>query len=258
MLFADIKETKYPLLAICPFRTYGTDDRWLMKAFRLFPSGALKWTFHPVEENGYAKANFYFSYEEAVHTAEIFNASIRQRIDEIDLPDVDRESLLLKAEKEVTALLRRSGEEQLMLQEAMRRHASDTRPHLDDLKIAGSPQKEVQASLYATLKETPYVGLVNLPRFNLVLAKTIDSKWGQIRSNQKTILLCFREKIAKGFGLSATDHWGRTKATIRSMLLPRVGIPRHPATQSTNIRPPIPRSSGRAVGAQRRRFALLV
>ena len=37
-----------------------------------------------------------------------------------------------------------------------------------------------------------------------------------------------------------------------------VRIPRHPATQPTNIRPPIPRSSGRAVGAQRRRFALLV
>ncbi|WP_339439741.1 cupin domain-containing protein, partial [Pseudomonas sp. EA_15y_Pfl1_P104] len=35
-------------------------------------------------------------------------------------------------------------------------------------------------------------------------------------------------------------------------------IPRHPATQSTNIRPPFPRSSGQAVGAQRRRFALLV
>jgi len=35
-------------------------------------------------------------------------------------------------------------------------------------------------------------------------------------------------------------------------------IPRHPATQPTNIRPPIPRSSGQAVGAQRRRFALLV
>ena len=35
-------------------------------------------------------------------------------------------------------------------------------------------------------------------------------------------------------------------------------IPRHPATQPANIRPPIPRSSGQAVGAQRRRFALLV
>ena len=38
----------------------------------------------------------------------------------------------------------------------------------------------------------------------------------------------------------------------------KVRIPRHPATQPTNIRPPVPRSSGRAVGAQRRRFALLV
>jgi hypothetical protein len=37
-----------------------------------------------------------------------------------------------------------------------------------------------------------------------------------------------------------------------------VRIPRHPATRSTNIRPPVPRSSGQAVGAQRRRFALLV
>ena len=40
--------------------------------------------------------------------------------------------------------------------------------------------------------------------------------------------------------------------------LPCLRIPRHPATQSTNIRPPVPRSSGQAVGAQRRRFALLV
>ncbi|WP_199525522.1 hypothetical protein [Pseudomonas synxantha] len=37
-----------------------------------------------------------------------------------------------------------------------------------------------------------------------------------------------------------------------------VRIPRHPDTQPTNIRTPIPRSFGQAVGAQRRRFALLV
>ncbi|MHC8378506.1 hypothetical protein ACYZT3_21640 [Pseudomonas sp. MDT1-16] len=45
---------------------------------------------------------------------------------------------------------------------------------------------------------------------------------------------------------------------ITKTFVGKMGIPRHPATQSTNIRPPIPRSSGRAVGAQRRRFALLV
>ncbi|WP_339439059.1 MULTISPECIES: S1 family peptidase [unclassified Pseudomonas] len=47
----------------------------------------------------------------------------------------------------------------------------------------------------------------------------------------------------------------------QSVLIARLShlrIPRHPATQSTNIRPPFPRSSGQAVGAQRRRFALLV
>ena len=35
-------------------------------------------------------------------------------------------------------------------------------------------------------------------------------------------------------------------------------IPRHPDTQPTNIRTLVPRSFGQAVGAQRRRFALLV
>ncbi|WP_454843867.1 histidine phosphatase family protein [Pseudomonas gorinensis] len=57
---------------------------------------------------------------------------------------------------------------------------------------------------------------------------------------------------------------GRQQAEALSRdngVFPRTGclrIPRHPATQSTNIRPPVPRSSGQAVGAQRRRFALLV
>ncbi|SBW80544.1 hypothetical protein PVE_R1G2660 [Pseudomonas veronii 1YdBTEX2] len=37
-----------------------------------------------------------------------------------------------------------------------------------------------------------------------------------------------------------------------------VRIPRHPDTQPTNIRTLVPRSFGQAVGAQRRRFALLV
>lgn len=57
-----------------------------------------------------------------------------------------------------------------MLKETIRRHASDRRPLLDDLKIAGFPGKEAQASLHAALLP-PHVGLVNLPRLNTVLAK---------------------------------------------------------------------------------------
>lgn len=44
----------------------------------------------------------------------------------------------------------------------------------------------------------------------------------------------------------------------RKAITDRVRIPRHPDTQPTNIRTPVPRSFGQAVGAQRRRFALLV
>ncbi len=57
------------------------------------------------------------------------------------------------------------------------------------------------------------------------------------------------------------DHearWMQTVGGFSGRRMPELRIPHHPATQSTNIRPPIPRSSGRAVGAQRRRFALLV
>ncbi|ATV20365.1 hypothetical protein CUB86_24525 [Pseudomonas syringae pv. actinidiae] len=70
----------------------------------------------------------------------------------------------------------------------------------------------------------------------------------------------------KQMSFADAEYAGKRKQTRRERFLIemdqvvpwKVRIPRHPATQSTNIRPPIPRSSGQAVGAQRRRFALLV
>ncbi|KIH82998.1 PAS domain S-box protein [Pseudomonas batumici] len=53
---------------------------------------------------------------------------------------------------------------------------------------------------------------------------------------------------------AAFEHMWATLKAGRSWMR----IPRHPASHSTHIRPPVPRSSGQAVGAQRRRFALLV
>jgi hypothetical protein len=55
-----------------------------------------------------------------------------------------------------------------------------------------------------------------------------------------------------------TDLYVKDNHAIYGVVTLGVRIPRHPATQPTNIRPPVPRSSGQAVGAQRRRFALLV
>ncbi|XVO89405.1 hypothetical protein ACQ9Y2_10230 [Pseudomonas palleroniana] len=64
-----------------------------------------------------------FAQSESEHSAGSFNADIRQRLAEIDLNNVEvRESLALKVEKEITSLQRRAQEEQLMLQEVIRKH----------------------------------------------------------------------------------------------------------------------------------------
>ena len=63
----------------------------------------------------------------------------------------------------------------------------------------------------------------------------------------------FRDKLSLH---EIAKRTGLARNTIRKWV--RVRIPRHSDTQPTLIRTPVPRSFGQAVGAQRRRFALLV
>jgi hypothetical protein len=59
--------------------------------------------------------------------------------------------------------------------------------------------------------------------------------------------------------LDPTVTWSvKNQARMHAQNGDQLRIPRHPATQPTNIRPPVPHSSGQAVGAQRRRFVFLV
>ncbi|MGE1152240.1 hypothetical protein [Pseudomonas kitaguniensis] len=56
----------------------------------------------------------------------------------------------------------------------------------------------------------------------MCLRRTEDQTWEQIGAlSPKRSQICLREVTAKGFGLSGADHWGRTKAQIRALLLPR-------------------------------------
>ncbi len=96
------------------------------------------------------------------------------------------------------------------------------------------------------------------------LAQT--NPYGRIGLNRETFLL----GSLLVFAASAVFGFLRIQSTIADVRqnafaleeqdpkISKLRIPRHPATQPTNIRPPVPRSSGQAVGAQRRRFALLV
>lgn len=222
MLLADIPEHAHLTLVIFPSRTYGIDHRWIMKALKLCPDGALKWRHHFIDNgNGHAAADLYDSYADAIHAADQFNAGLRERTTNAGLEWLERESLELRADKEVTALRRRTHEEQIMLQEAIRRHASDQRPRLEDIDIYCNASQTLLPLLHEILLTTPYVELANIHKHRTILAKVGEHQWRQVPSTDKNVMYCFREKIARGFGIPGSDHWGQTKATIRSMLLPR-------------------------------------
>ncbi|UVM14368.1 hypothetical protein LOY42_13740 [Pseudomonas sp. B21-023] len=219
MLVSELPGAKYPLLALFPFRWYET-SHWIIRALRLHPSGELKWMHYGVEHNGHARAQTFSSYEEGrKHVAE-FNAEVSARVDELDLDNDLRISITLKAEKELTAQRRLADEERLMLSEALRRNAHLDRPRAEDLVL--SPELEnLREDLHEQLQESPYLRIAHIPRWGMALVRSGEHDWStRLKPTKKCFVSCAREKIARGFGLSGTDHWGKTKAAIRSMLLP--------------------------------------
>ncbi|WP_095129144.1 hypothetical protein [Pseudomonas sp. Irchel s3h14] len=220
MLLSEMPGYIYPTLATFPFRWYET-NRWLIYALKLLPSGDLKWLPDYVEAEGHAKAHNYATQEEARQVASSFNEGIAERIEMLGLSEPQKTSVTLKAEKEITVQERLADEELLMLTEALRRHASSPRPAAQDL-ILPSELQGLHEDLFRQLEEAPYLQIINFPRYRVALARTKEFDWThRISPSKKCAVYCVREKIARGFGFSGTDHWGKTKAAIRALLLPR-------------------------------------
>lgn len=220
MLVSEIPGHHYPLLALFPFRWYET-SRWMIRALRLKPSGEIEWMHYAIEYDGHARAQSFTNYLEARAEVADFNAGLPSRVNELVLGEEQRVSITLKAQKEITALERLADEECLMLNEAVRRNAQLERPRAEDLILSPSLES-LRGKLYEQLQETPYLQIAHIPSFGMVLARTGEFDWtARLKPTKKCFADCVREKIARGFGLSGTGHWGKTKATIRSMLLPR-------------------------------------
>lgn len=113
-----------------------------------------------------------------------------------------------------------------MLAEALRRHAHENRPDAAALKL--EPQSErYRQDLAEQLADMPYLKVVKVGRSNnrwshYLLYLRPDGIWSKpYYATKKNAQIAERAKIANGFDLSASDHWGKTKATIRQLLLPR-------------------------------------
>ncbi|KAB0486458.1 hypothetical protein [Pseudomonas reinekei] len=176
---------------------------------------------HYIEANGHAKAQTFPTYEEARAFSTQFNAQIADRATSLNLDDVLRASLTLKAEKEIIVQERLADEECMMLKEALRRNAPLARPQQADL-ILPPDLENLSGALFEQLQEAPYLQIAFFPRYRIALSRSGEHDWShRLNPTKKCAMYCSREKIARGFGLSGTAHWGKTKVDIRSQLLPR-------------------------------------
>lgn len=156
-----------------------------------------------------------------MEAADEFNSRTSELVVKAVPDPVLQSSTTLKVEKALTAARRIQGEEELMEREAVKRNAHLPRLSVQELKLHNT-MESLRQPLHEELERAPYVDVVALPQFNTCLRRIDDHTWEQIGAlSPKRSQICLREVTAKGFGLSGADHWGRTKAQIRALLLPR-------------------------------------
>lgn len=224
--WSELKRASDVVLAVWPhYRSLF--ERWFMR--ELVGKGELApiWRERMVPgENDTVFADHYPDREAAIAAANALNPALRQALSARAMDPVAKRSLELKIDKALQAKQRLQDEEALMLAEALRRHADDKRPDAAALKLAPDSERYRQ-DLAEQLAEMPYLRVAKVGRSNnrwthALLYLGPDGVWSKpYHAGEKAALTAERAKIANGFGLSASTHWGKTKAKIRQILLPR-------------------------------------
>lgn len=209
---------KLPTLACWPQKCPERDDTWYMFELQLKPDQTLEWYLRRPSHLGPIT---YHSAAEAIEEARASNRQLLQIVENLKLTPEIEVSLRLKVEKLLTAEERLMNEERLMLTEAMKRNSEISRPNPDDITLP-TDLESLRDELQKILYRFPYIHYARINRFGITLAKSGDNNWShRLPHNKKTAIHCDREKIARGFGLDGRDHWGKTKAAIRTIMLPR-------------------------------------
>jgi len=226
MKWSELKRTSDTILAVWPhYRPL--HERWFMQ--ELVDKGELApiWRERMVpDENDAVFADHYPDRDAAIAAANALNPTLRAALSGRGMDSAARRSLELKVDKALQAKQRLQDEEALMLAEALRRHAGDERPTTDALKLAPEAER-YRADLAEQLAAMPYLKVAKVGRSNNRWAHYLlflghDGIWSKpYFAGEKAALTAERAKIANGFDFSATMHWGKTKARIRQILLPR-------------------------------------
>lgn len=223
--WSEMRRSRDTILAVWPAYK-PLHGRWFMQELVDMDDQSPKWRDRYVQgENDSVRSDQYLDRGSAIEAAEVLNLSLRKGLSISD-PHKLR-SMELKIDKALQAKRRLQDEEALMLAEAIRRHSGDPRPDTVSIQIAAEAEPYRQ-DLADQLSTMPYLSIAQVGwedgrwRKHLLLYKDGKGSWTKPYSaGEKAATTAERAKIANGYGLSASAHWGKTKAHIRQILLPR-------------------------------------
>ncbi|MBI1453449.1 hypothetical protein IL972_16195 [Acinetobacter sp. FL51] len=198
-------------------------NKWRIKEYKLISDGNLKWFDQYIEIKPNAvQGRFFENKSDALAYVNLENSNIASRIFTLALSEVEKKSLKLKVDKAIQAKSRLMNEEDLMLTAAIKKYQHHNKPAYEDI-ILPTNELEYKDSLFSQLNLMPYlkVALVLNGKDRKVVYKNLKNEWSKTyRPTPKTFIYTERAKIANSFGLSFDAHWGKTKAIIRTKLLP--------------------------------------
>lgn len=102
-----------------------------------------------------------------------------------------------------------------------RRNKNYPKPNEKEIVLPPNSQA-LLPHLLALLRDMPYLRFVRLKHHGVSLKRTGDSDWSiKIKDNKQTAKYFYREQIASAYQMKGECHWGKTKAKIRKLLLPK-------------------------------------
>lgn len=223
MKWGDHTRDNDPILAVWPeYRPW--DGIWQMIEYAESEPNKPAWRDRRIPTpEGHVKSDRHRDEASAHAAADAANPGLREALDRRQLADEIKTSLRLKAIKALQAKRRLSTEETLMLREGVRRHANDPRPTPADLELP-SEAEAYRGALALQLAEMPYLrsALFGSSYSGRVLYREKDNRWTKpYAATRRSAQAAHRARTANAYGFDGYDHWGKTKAAIREILLPR-------------------------------------
>lgn len=225
MKWGDSKRDFDTILAVWP--TYDPlHGFWEMHELAVSQVGAPKWRDRRIPTpEGFVKMDRHFDAGAAFAASASLNERYASELQHSPIGVDLRRLLQLKTRKALQAKERLQSEEALMLAEAKRRKAAVPAPSASELQLTARAEP-FRDALASALSAYPYVTGIRVGelRERVAMGKSYEGVWDVLANgslHKRGATLIERSKIASGFDLNPTEHWGEVKAKIRQILLPR-------------------------------------